>query len=262
MIWTATTGMRERLLWAWKTKPSDKTFRSKTYLPKACNFHVQMPGSLNWRTKHARKMFTRCGLAPAGWLRDGFDLGKRRRSLERQNLSGGKRTCPKHVIFMSKCLEVLMEDEACQENVYAMWPWGSLLAARWAKGLFKRPRRSHWCVASGWLLAAGWSMPSQRFKGFKVFKGLEGLEGFKGLRAGKRQAWTPIRSHWCVALGCLLAAGWSMPRDYLSGPEEAIDVWPWGGCWLQDEACQVSGWRVLRFLRVWSVWSVWRVLRV
>ena len=35
-------------------------------------------------------------------------------------------------------------------------------------------------------------MPSQRFKGFKVFKGLEGLEG---LRAGKRQAWTPIRSH-------------------------------------------------------------------
>ena len=37
-------------------------------------------------------------------------------------------------------------------------------------------------------------MPSKRFKGFKVFKGLEGL-GFKGLRAGKRQAWTPIRSH-------------------------------------------------------------------
>ena len=35
-------------------------------------------------------------------------------------------------------------------------------------------------------------MPSQRVKGFKVFKGLEGLEG---LRAGKRQAWTPIRSH-------------------------------------------------------------------
>ena len=35
-------------------------------------------------------------------------------------------------------------------------------------------------------------MPSQRFKSFKVFKGLEGLEG---LRAGKRQAWTPIRSH-------------------------------------------------------------------
>ena len=41
-------------------------------------------------------------------------------------------------------------------------------------------------------------LPSQRFKGFKVFKGLErleGLEGLGGLRAGKRQAWTPIRSH-------------------------------------------------------------------
>ena len=41
-------------------------------------------------------------------------------------------------------------------------------------------------------------MPSQRFKGFEVFKGLErleGLEGLEGLRAGKRQAWTPIRSH-------------------------------------------------------------------
>ena len=33
-----------------------------------CNFHVQMPGSLNWRTKHARKMFTRCGLGAACWL--------------------------------------------------------------------------------------------------------------------------------------------------------------------------------------------------
>ena len=56
-------------------------------------------------------------------------------------------------------------------------------------------------------------MPSQRFKGLKVLKGLKfeafgGFNGFKGLRAGKRQAWTPIRS------------------------------WPWGACWLQDEACQ------------------------
>ena len=41
-------------------------------------------------------------------------------------------------------------------------------------------------------------MPSQRFKGFKVFKGLERFKGFKGLegfRGGKRQTWTPIRSH-------------------------------------------------------------------
>ena len=32
-------------------------------------------------------------------------------------------------------------------------------------------------------------------EGFKRFKRLEGLEGFKGFRAGKRQTWTPIRSH-------------------------------------------------------------------
>ena len=47
-------------------------------------------------------------------------------------------------------------------------------------------------------------MPSQRFKGFTVFKGLEGFKrleglerfkGLEGLRAGKRQTWTPIRSH-------------------------------------------------------------------
>ena len=29
--------------------------------------------------KHARRMFTRCGLGAACWLRDGFDLGKLRR---------------------------------------------------------------------------------------------------------------------------------------------------------------------------------------
>ena len=35
-------------------------------------------------------------------------------------------------------------------------------------------------------------------EGLEGFKGLEGVEGFKGLegfRAGKRQTWTPIRSH-------------------------------------------------------------------
>ena len=38
-------------------------------------------------------------------------------------------------------------------------------------------------------------MPSQRCKGFKVFKGLERFKGLEGFRAGKRQTWTPIRSH-------------------------------------------------------------------
>ena len=131
---------------------------------------------------------------------------------------------------------------------------------------------------AGWLLAAGWSMPSQRgcwlqdeacqvnlLKGFTVFEGLEGfkrlesLERFKGLegfRAGKRQTWTPIRSHWCVALGCLLAARVAIRSHWCVAR---------GGCWLQDEACEVNVLRVLRFLRVWrvlSVWRVWMVLRV
>ena len=54
----------------------------------------------------------------------------------------------------------------------------------------------------------GGGLPSQqRCKGFKLFRGLERFRGLEGLRAGKRQAWTPILSHGCVALGCLLAAG-------------------------------------------------------
>ena len=56
----------------------------------------------------------------------------------------------------------------------------------------------------------GGGLTSQRFKGFKgfkVFKGFKLFKGLEGLRVGKRQAWTPIRSHGCVALGCLLAAG-------------------------------------------------------
>ena len=91
----------------------------------------------------------RCGLAPAGWLRDGFDLGKRRRSLERQNLqtkpSGGKLTCPKHVIFMSKCLELLTGERSMPGKSYEMWPWGSLLAARWVCPWKAKKEKFHTC---------------------------------------------------------------------------------------------------------------------
>ena len=85
------------------------------------------------------------------------------------------------------------------------------------------PIRRHWCVALGCLLAAGWSMPRECLRPGKRqawtpmtgCKGLSVWRVFKRLRAGKRQAWTPIRRHWCVALGCLLAARWSMPRECL-----------------------------------------------
>ena len=90
------------------------------------------------------------------------------------------------------------------------------------------PIRSHWCVALGCLLAAGWSMANGRlgppWRVVRVLSLLRVFKGFKGLRAGKRQAWTPIRSHWCVALGCLLAAGWSMANGRLGPPWRVVRV--------------------------------------
>ena len=49
-------------------------------------------------------------------------------------------------------------------------------------------------------------------------EGLERLERFKGLGAGKRQAWTPIRSHGC-GLGRSDGSGRGVDR-----PEEAMDL--------------------------------------
>ena len=64
----------------------------------------------------------------------------------------------------------------------------------WRRGGHKKSLMCGLGVAVGCRI----SVPSQRIKGFKVFKGLERFKGFKGLegfRAGKRQTWTPIRSH-------------------------------------------------------------------
>ena len=101
-----------------------------------------------------------------------------------------------------------------------MWPWGSAIACavrrsekllhslQGFKG-FKRLSALRAGKRQAWT-------PIKGFKGFKDLRVFKGFKRFKGLRTGKRQAWTPIRSHWCVALGCLLAAGWSMPRECLS----------------------------------------------
>ena len=51
---------------------------------------------------------------------------------------------------------------------------------------------------------------------------MEGLERFKGLGAGKRQAWTPIRSHGCglgTPVGCEGLANGTWDR-----PEEAMEL--------------------------------------
>ena len=53
----------------------------------------------------------------------------------------------------------------------------------------------------------------------------------------------PLMCGFGVAVGC--KSGHKKPLMCGLGglqewPEEAVDVWPRGGCWLQDEACQVS----------------------
>ena len=51
-------------------------------------------------------------------------------------------------------------------------------------------------MALGCLLPLMWPWDGFRgLEGFGVWRVLRGLEGFRGLGAGKRQAWTPIRSH-------------------------------------------------------------------
>ena len=59
-------------------------------------------------------------------------------------------------------------------------------------------------------------------EGLARLEGLERLERFKGLGAGKRQAWTPIRSHGCglgTPVGCEGLANGTLDR-----PEEAMDL--------------------------------------
>ena len=69
------------------------------------------------------------------------------------------------------------------------------------------PRRSDGCGRGvAFACAVGRSAKLlESFRGFKRFKRFKGFRGFKGLRAGKRQAWTLIRSHGCglgIPVGC------------------------------------------------------------
>ena len=74
-----------------------------------------------------------------------------------------------------------------------MWPWG----ACWLRTPGEQGRRCDGKSVCGlgvaFACAVGHSeMLLQSFKGFKGFRG---FRGFRGLGAGKRQAWTPRRSH-------------------------------------------------------------------
>ena len=56
------------------------------------------------------------------------------------------------------------------------------------------PRRSDGC-GLGVAFAGAVGRSEKLLQSFKGFKGFKPFKGFEGLRAGKRQAWTPIRSH-------------------------------------------------------------------
>ena len=105
----------------------------------------------------------------------------------------------------------------CRMKHANVWPWGACWLQDEACQGFQR--------LEGLRAQSRLGRPEEAI-GFKLFRGLERLEGLRAgkrqawtpirshgcvalerLRAGKRQAWTPIRSHGCVALGCLLAAG-------------------------------------------------------
>ena len=96
------------------------------------------------------------------------------------------------------------------------------------------PRRSDGCgLGVAFACAVGRSakllQSFKGFRGFKRFKRFKGFRGFKGLRAGKRQAWTPIRSHGC-GLGVAFACAGKRSEKLLQS------LWPWGSFCLRGWA--------------------------
>ena len=100
-----------------------------------------------------------------------------------------------------------------------IWPWGSLCLRGWASQTL-----------------------GQSFNGLKLravaelnsFKGFRGFRRFRGLRAGKRQAWTPIRSlrSHCCGLGVPVG---------MDRAEKKRWIWPWGSLCLRGWASQTLG---------------------
>ena len=86
--------------------------------------------------------------------------------------------------------------------------------------------RNAWRTARWTAQKKQWIWPETLLQSFESFKG---LEGFRGLGAGKRQAWTPIRSHWCglgMPVGCeCLVNGTLDRREKVWTP---IRIWPSG----------------------------------
>ena len=139
-----------------------------------------------------------------------------------------------------------LRDQACQENVWAFEGFEACNAWRMA-GWTAHKKPLMW----PWGRPARLGVPRSFCRVLKILRVLAvfGFKGFKGLRAGKRQAWTPIRSLWCglgVPVGCGIRhakrmfkqgfeacnawrmAGWTAHKKPL--------MWPWGSFCLRGWA--------------------------
>ena len=97
----------------------------------------------------------------------------------------------------------------------------------------------------------GWASHTL-WQSFNGFKGFRGFRGFRGLKAGKRQAWTPIRrlrSH-CCGLGVPVGVDRAEKKRW---------IWPWGSLCLRGWASQTLGQSFNGFkLRGWASHTLWQ----
>ena len=121
-----------------------------------------------------------------------------------------------------------------------IWPWGSLCLHGWASQTLGQSFNGF--KLRGWASHTLW----QSFNSFKGFR------GFRGLKAGKRQAWTPIRSlrSHCCGLGVPVG---------MDRAEKKRWIWPWGSLCLRGWASQTLGQSFNGFkLRDWASHTLWQ----
>ena len=121
-----------------------------------------------------------------------------------------------------------------------IWPWGSLCLHGWASQTLGQSFNGF--KLRGWASHTLW----HSFNGFKGFR------GFRGLRAGKRQAWMPIRSvrSHCCGLGVPVGVDRAEKKRW---------IWPWGSLCLRGWASQTLGQSFNGFkLRDWASHTLWQ----
>ena len=124
-----------------------------------------------------------------------------------------------------------------------IWPWGSLCLRGW--GLCLRGWASHTLGQSfNGLKLRGWASHTL----WQSFNSFNGFKGFRG--AGKRQAWTPIRSlrSHCCGLGVPVGVDRAEKKRW---------IWPWGSLCLRGWASHTLGQNGLK-LRGWASHTLWQ----